>query len=156
MFGTTRRSADPTRRGGFTLTEMMAVMLIMTVLVLLVVGVSRYIQVKAARQETEANQAIIKRALQAFYEDTKSYPPDSYDDDGADIFLKLKNNGAAKQELRSLPVAVLNGNRFKDGFKKNMRYRKQGGIGGTPVIISAGPDKDFATEKDNIRSDQGY
>ena len=160
MVGDTRRSADSTQRGGFTLTEMMAVMLIMTVLVLLVVGVSRYIQVKAARSETEAYQAIIKRSLQAYYEDQKAYPESSYEADDADkgkqLFLDLKGNPAAERELRALPVSALNGNRFRDGFKNPMGYLKEDGIGGTPVIISAGPDKDFTTQKDNIRSDQGY
>ena len=156
MFGDTRRSANPTRRGGFTLTEMMAVMLIMTVLVLLVVGVSRNIQVTTAKSATRSSQAILKRALQAYYEDTKEYPPTSYDDDGADLFDKLKNNEASERELRALPVAAMASNGFKDGFKKKMRYQKTTGIGGTPVVISAGPDKDFATEKDNIRSDEGY
>lgn len=156
MFGDTRRSADPTQRGGFTLTEMMAVMLIMTVLVLLVVGVSRYIQVKAAEEETKSYQAIIKRALQVYYEDTKAYPEDSYADNGAQLFLDLKGNEGAKRELRALPVSALASNGFKDGFKKKMWYYKEGGIGGVPVIISAGPDKDFTTPKDNIRSDEGY
>jgi prepilin-type N-terminal cleavage/methylation domain-containing protein len=156
MFGDTRRSADPTSRGGFTLTEMMAVMLIMTVLVLLVVGVSRKVQVTTAKSATRSYQAILKRALQAYYEDQKAYPDNSYTDDGAQLFLDLKNNEASERELRALPVSAMASNGFLDGFKKKMRYQKTSGIGGTPVVISAGPDKDFTTEKDNIRSDEGY
>ena len=186
MFGDTRRSANSTRRGGFTLTEMMAVMLIMTVLVLLVVGVSRYVQVKAAGSETDAYQAIIKQAFQAYYEDEKAYPTELKTFKprangwaladwkvlcrGDNLFDQLKGNERSESMLRTLPTAALGkvtglepstsgpSTRifFADGFKSKMDYDEDGGIGGVPVILSGGPDKNFATTEDNIRSDEGY
>jgi hypothetical protein len=48
----------------------------------------------------------------------------------------------------------------KDAYSNSMRYYKDKGVGGKPLIISAGPDGDYGTatgsEKkrtDNIRSD---
>jgi prepilin-type N-terminal cleavage/methylation domain-containing protein len=41
---------------------------------------------------------------------------------------------------------------LRDGWDNAMRYERAGGMGGRPVLISAGPDEEFETE-DDIRSD---
>ncbi len=56
------------------------------------------------------------------------------------------------------PAVVLNGpytdtRAFIDGYGKFMDYLPAGGVGGTPLLISAGPDGQFGTE-DDIRSDR--
>ena len=48
---------------------------------------------------------------------------------------------------------------FNDGFGNPIRYEQAGGLGGRPVLISAGPDEDFGAAdptkaEDNIRSDE--
>ena len=52
-----------------------------------------------------------------------------------------------------------NTNTFNDGFGNPIRYEQAGGLGGRPVLISAGPDEDFGAAdptkaEDNIRSDE--
>ncbi|MDY6913531.1 MAG: hypothetical protein SVT52_03635, partial [Planctomycetota bacterium] len=42
---------------------------------------------------------------------------------------------------------------FSDGYGNAIRYENDGGLGGQPVLISAGADKDYDDDKDNIRSD---
>ncbi len=42
--------------------------------------------------------------------------------------------------------------RILDGWGKDMRYQKDGGFGGTPVLISDGPDQSYPSD-DDIRSD---
>jgi hypothetical protein len=42
---------------------------------------------------------------------------------------------------------------FADGYGKYMDYQQASGAGGTPLLISAGPDGKFGTE-DDIRSDR--
>ena len=74
---------------------------------------------------------------------------------------------AATKALLTLPKEAWDGNwnsAVKDGWRVAMRYEAAGGLGGRPVIISAGPDGRFgkddpgqdddAKEEDNIRSDE--
>ena len=44
------------------------------------------------------------------------------------------------------------GKPLKDGFGENMKYDKTGGLGGAPVLISKGADRQDNTS-DDIRSD---
>lgn len=60
------------------------------------------------------------------------------------VFIAKLKKGAIKD--------IFNGDVFMDGFSKYIEYRSAGGVGGAPVIISAGVDGRFGTEKD-IRSD---
>jgi len=199
----------PRRFGGFTLTELMAVMLIMMVLVGLVVGVSRWIQMESARQETISIQAIIKEAILEYNIQKNVYPPDSpiagtkpsalNDSDWtaatriAGLFKELKGVEKSESIIRKIqtsralmywnwicpkcsnanfhagdscdvtnkctgkrPATATEFRMFIDGFSKWMDYSRSGGLGNTPVIISAGPDRDFTTPSDNVRSDEGY
>ena len=43
---------------------------------------------------------------------------------------------------------------IRDGLDKEMRYERDGGHAGRPVLISAGPDGNFDIKDDNIRSDE--
>lgn len=43
--------------------------------------------------------------------------------------------------------------KFVDGLKTPMDYQRKGGMGNTPVLISAGPDKSHASDGDNLKSD---
>jgi len=62
---------------------------------------------------------------------------------------------AAMERLRHLPPDALGPSDMavKDAWRKDMRYEESGGLGDKPVIISAGPDHDFSTPEDNVRSD---
>jgi type II secretory pathway pseudopilin PulG len=51
------------------------------------------------------------------------------------------------------PVQLTRYDALADGFRKFMDYRDSGGVGGTPLLISAGPDGKFGTQ-DDIRSDR--
>lgn len=146
-------------QAGFTLTEMLAVILILVILVALVVGVSIYIQTEAAKKETLAYQTIIREAVQKYYESTGQWPPQtgaSVANRIGNLFDALKGNPAAKSVIVNLPIKAMGNRKFLDGFATVMDYKKSGGLGGTPVIISAGPDRSHATTADNIQSDQAY
>jgi len=67
---------------------------------------------------------------------------------------KAKLQKATEKCLLELPEGVFVPKYgFRDAYGNWMRYDKDGGLGGRPVIISAGPDGRFETEADNIRSD---
>ncbi len=125
----------------------------------------------------------------------KEYPRDRYDPSAADpdpnsgkvlvSFLTGRLDGSEPDEpnenrsqtpaakaavdvLLTLPQEAWRGSAndpVKDGWGVAMRYEATGGLGGRPVIISAGPDGRFGVddpghlddatkEEDNIRSDE--
>ncbi len=63
---------------------------------------------------------------------------------------KIQKSSAAV--LLELPEGAMDPGGFMDAYGNYMTYDMDGGLGGTPVVISAGPDTTFNTE-DDIRSD---
>ncbi len=68
--------------------------------------------------------------------------------------LKARIKKAMGKKLGELSPDVLDTSNFwiLDGWEIPMRYEQFGGLGKRPVLISAGPDGEFSTEDDNIRS----
>lgn len=152
------RNETPGRKA-FTLIEMLVVVCILMILISLVIAVSRYVMVESARKKTVAIEAILISATNAFYDDNKSYPPTATD--GTQSISALygplkadtRPNGPF-DKMKSLPSdVVFDGTQtINDAWGKALRYDASGGLGGGPVIISAGPDGVFGTT-DDIRSD---
>lgn len=160
---------------GFTLVEMLVVISIIAVLVLIVVGVSQIVVGKTGTMQTKLNMEVIHQAIAAYGEVKGYYPPDETDFGGnpnpgawpARDWEAYKRGLNLYKELSSVPQAraqiahldkdatrKINGNNvFVDGFDKYLEYFSDQGVGGTPVVISAGGDGRFDTEKDNVRSD---
>ena len=157
---------------GFTLIELLVVMFVLAILVALVVGVGRWVRVIGQEKQTIVTQKIVMAAIQAYYDTYEVYPADGgngdeSDDSGKELLKNLKGEGFGDEEkarvsratmkvLRGLPQGALSagGEDVKDGFGNGMRYDKDSGLGGRPVVISAGPDGKFDVQADNIRSDQ--
>jgi prepilin-type N-terminal cleavage/methylation domain-containing protein len=156
---TERNARSRDGRDGFTLVELLVVMFIMAVIVALIVGVGRYVTDSAAKKETQATQAIVMRAIQAYQETNPDgeYPQVNDPNETKDLVEKLHNNEKASAILDE--VTTLEKGKIVDGFGEEMKYDADGGFGGTPVLISAGPDRHFGREgdeygHDDIRSDR--
>ena len=140
---------------GFTLLEMLVVVVIIAILTGLVMGISTYVQNEGARKETESTQAVVMQAIQVYYDISfpNNYPLET------EWLRILAENPEACEYLLCLPsdtYRVLqppNPQELHDGWGRAMNYRRSSGFGGRPVIVSAGPDGKINTEKDNIRSD---
>jgi prepilin-type N-terminal cleavage/methylation domain-containing protein len=183
------------RRRGLTLVELLAVMAILAILVGLIVGVGRYIHERTGREKTANVMAVIKAAVDSYYDVYNDYPPDTegakwayhpndaYSDDAGihllymyltgqhyddstytvtSTFKDLSNDGAVKvamDKISKLPTDTMSptDHSFRDGFGRPMRYRISGGIGGKPLLTSAGADGIFNCtanpSTDDIRSD---
>ncbi|HAU36432.1 MAG TPA: hypothetical protein DCX07_01780 [Phycisphaerales bacterium] len=174
-----QRQADSRRAPAFTLVELLAVMFILAILAALVVGVGTYVMDESRRKKTEATQATLMQALEAYYNAgaPKAYPPDTNGTDASSVvlFKYLTNSHATKltepppanlapvraamkyvNELSTEALPKEGATEFLDSWRHGMAYQKTGGFGGRPVIISAGPDGltgDAAKDKDNVRSD---
>jgi len=192
---TTRTSTQRLKAAGaFTLIELLVVIFILGILVTLVVGVATYVYDEAGRKQTQATQAIVMSAIEAFYAEFDKYPPDRkppvtgqyLEDESGKILLRYLTGAIADADdyeyvMESAPSAPgdfdeLNrriqrvtldallklpsdayspgDSAVKDGFGNAMRYEREGGLAGRPVLISPGPDENFDTEDDNIRSDE--
>jgi len=159
---------------GFTLIEMIIVVMIIAILVTIVVGVSKLVTGRAASDKTRMYMQTIMLAIDAYRESTGSYPaeetniPEKPDDwhwasrdwsafcRNKKLYQQLIAVPAAKKRLSALPNDAVRNiygeNVFIDAFEMMMEYFINKGIGETPLLVSAGADRTFGTE-DDIRSD---
>ena len=161
----------------FTLIELIIVIAIISILAALIVSGGRYVMSEADRKTTQTIQAITMQAIQVWFDNITpcQYPPGNGDAASPqELFDYLTGNAdlngdgsidsadaqtscvlAAREFLLKLPQAAFQrgDDCIRDGFGEPIRYSQFGGIGGRPVLISNGPDKEFGNE-DNIRSDR--
>ena len=166
---------------GFTLVEMIIVVIIIGILVTVVVGVSKMVVARAASEKTRTYMQTITLAINAYREAAGDYPPEETDipavpeewypgmrpsEKRQRMWSAFCRNKKLYQQLIAVPLAqkrlaalpedavssIYGENVFVDGFETYMDYFRTGGIGGLPVLISAGADRTFDTE-DDIRSD---
>ena len=159
----TRAGACPVgtaSRSAFTLIEVLVVIVILGVLVALVVGVGKVVTDKAARDSTSSIQTILTSAINVFHQATGEYPVEDANSPAASnrkLWEQLTAVPESYKLVQRLPADAVSTSEqmFRDGYGRNMDYRKSGGMGGQPVIISPGPDGKFSKphEVDNIRSD---
>ena len=151
---------------------MIIVVVIIGILVTVVVGVSKMVVARAASEKTRMNMQVILSAMKTYYDSQGDYPVEESDFSGkpaswADrdwqaycrnrkLYQQLCLVPAVKKKIATLredAVSNVEGSYvFIDGFETYMDYFRTGGIGGLPVLISAGADRTFDTE-DDIRSD---
>ena len=162
-------------RFGFTLVEMLVVISIIAILLTIVVGVTQIVLVRASAEQTRTNMQIIHQAIEEYRIVKGEYPPDETDFSGQpssgelatmrywkaykrgkklyDELVLVPQSQAFVDKLKKDAIkSISTSDVFVDGFDKYMEYYSDQGVGGTPVIISAGADGEFDTEKD-IRSD---
>ncbi len=173
-------------RRGFTLVELMLVMFILSVLVALTVGVSWYVIEQGRKTETLNNQRRLMAAVDAYRKATNKLPyirntgdvdynpnssrPYDYDpDDHMTRLLKLLRGeyprDNAVYEATKAMLGEGAGSLTSDAYGNSMVFLSNKGVGGNPVVISAGPDGVLGYErnlteqqrqqykKDNVYSD---
>ena len=148
----TRRAPRRPGERAFTMVELLVVLLILAILLGLVVGISRYIMSESARKQTESIQKVVMNAVERYRDTEGAYPSDS--SDCVSLMNDLFSKSASKKVLHDVPQEAWAGSdsALKDGFGENMKYDMDGGVGGTPVLISMGADRQDDTS-DDIRSD---
>jgi len=170
-----RRGRTEYARAGFTLVELLAVILIIGILVAIVINVSNRAMRKAAEQRTKTTMRVIMSALEIYREEFGVYPSfkvgNDYRAGNAKLYSLFWGGGSwgseerhklakkrARERLRTLPsdaVSDQGGNRyFVDGFQNVLWYHAKGGAGpGGAYLESPGADNSFEEEEDNLRSD---
>ena len=160
---------------GFTMVELLAVIIIIGILVAIVTSVASRAMRKSAEQRTKVTMRVIMDALEVYREEFGVYPRFNVGNDykkgnaqlyslfwggsswGKEERFKLAKK-RARERLRALPSDAISdqgGNRyFVDGFDNVMWYHPSGGAGGGAYLESAGADNKFEEEEDNLRSDR--
>ena len=130
-------------RTGFTLVEMLAVILVIGILVAIVVSVAGKGIAGAAKARTEEAMTTIMTAVDAYFEEKGEYPQASgatADARSSRLYSDLRGCESSKTRLANLTKDVLHDGRFYDGFEQAIDYRDSGGKGGGPYLESAGRD----------------
>ena len=179
----TMRNTPHSPRGrrprGFTLIELLVVIAILGILLALGTGGAMYMLKQSDRKKTITSQKVIIEAVHAFHSDTGAWPDITVPDDEAteQLLAILWENVVSRELLQDLPEGVIGDNSggvksFLDAFGEEMYYLPDGGLGGAPRLVSAGPDGKFGAgadtipctsddsaelelNKDNILSDEG-
>jgi prepilin-type N-terminal cleavage/methylation domain-containing protein len=158
---TTRR-----RVRGFTLIELLVVMVILAIVIALAVAIGGYINEESGRKRTQAAMAVLKTAISEYQDANDGLAPEddwnpawgTKPDEGASsvaLLKQLKKVPESWQIVQQLEEEIFEDDdtALKDGFGYNLKYDKDAGRGGTPVLVSPGPDGDLDETDDNIRSD---
>ena len=190
MTGHRESRSDVLRRArsrAFTLVELLLVMFIMSVVASLVVGVSWYVIEQGRIAETSAKQKRLIQAINAYRKVKGDVPDLVYNPLSARTWERMPAEHMSRllNELRTGSQTNQNidrsnsywkatgsflgedggGSLTADAYGNSMIYQKDGGFGGGPRVVSAGPDGLFgfgdqggksATEcqRDNIYSDK--
>jgi len=143
---------------GFTLVEMVVVMLILSVLTTLAVNVSDDVRRNSRGADTRQIQGVVEAAVRQYHQAQNQTLPsgDFGPDSGADLLAALQRCGQSKEALQALPShaterdAKTGRQRLLDGFGKPMRYHHRPNEipPRTPLLSSQGDDP--AEKSDDI------
>lgn len=159
-------------KNAFTLIEMLAVIVILSILLTLAIGVTDYVRTEAKIKQTRTTMDLVMTAIQVYYDEENDWPslynsgssawehiegPDS-----EELMQALTENPKTKDMVSKLSKDSWEGltHPLNDSWGNEVFYYRQGGVGSTPLLISAGKDgvinstdEDHADNEDNIRSD---
>jgi prepilin-type N-terminal cleavage/methylation domain-containing protein len=168
---TPRPTATPRR--AFTLSELLVAILIISVLLAIGVGVGMKVMGAGDVGKTKSIMSIYMNAVERYREDSaNTWPPTgSVTDSNDPTVLRANNrymsnalvsNDKYQKMLTDLPSDAIENVAdpadpieyyLYDSYGNQMLFKPSGGLGGTPVLISIGPDATYNTD-DDIRSDK--
>lgn len=112
---------------GFTLIELLIVMAIIGILASLVLGVSGYVQKKAATSRAESEIAALGAALESYRADYGAYPEGTNTSSSGDnSFLREALEPSTGKVYFEFPNGMLNGSNVVDPFGESYGYQYPG------------------------------
>ena len=135
------------RTTGFTLVELLAVMLVLAIVTALVIWNSRPTDGVLAKT-TKANMQIIMTAILEYRQAREDYPPRA---GWVSELADTAESGKVIAQLGDNTWNATDNKEFLDAWGNAIAYTPDGGLGGSPSLTSAGPDGDIDTEGDNVR-----
>jgi prepilin-type N-terminal cleavage/methylation domain-containing protein len=175
-----KKDFSPTRRtGGFTLIELLVVIMIIAILTAIGLAVGSKVMTAAAKKRTVANMKLIMHAVNIYQEEVGDISSSPIDGNVLLNILHYKESpvpanladlidpdyvldiwdAKIKPIIEKLPEKAFQdtdgdgvAEGFVDGFENPLWFEPTGGLGGTPRLISAGPDGLFGSVK-NVDDD---
>ncbi len=132
-------SRHRSRRGGFTIIEMLIVISIIGLLIAMIASVGSYVQLKGQEDATRARVQALHKAALIFYKHHQQYPAN---------VAAMENIPECAAILDGIPA----GDRSKDAFGRTISFQKTGGVGGSLLVLSYGANGS-PYDADDIRSD---
>ncbi len=144
--GGSRKLVSPLCEKAFTLVEMLVVMLILSICLALIVGISTNIVRNSKDNETHYIQSVVIKALKTYHEANGVWPPANPDAHrSTTTMLKaLQDDKNSREQLKLLPEMAIRRNDagrpvLMDGYGYPMEYLRTGGLGGkSPLLASQG------------------
>ena len=148
---------QPHLREGFTLVELLVVMLILSVCFALIVGISTNVVRNSKDDETRYIQEIVLAGLQAYHDKNKTWPPENPDTPRSTTTMlrALQGDNDSREKLKMLPRLAIRRNDagrpvLMDGYGYPMEYFRTGGLGGKdPLLVSQGATLDDLADNIN-------
>ncbi len=137
------------KHSGFTMVEILLVVAIITILMTIMVKVSRSVRLNSQIKTTKANMQLLVSALQEYKDYKKVYPSGGM----SNAFRTMYAIPKCREILNRIPAKYRDTTTVYDAWKKPLSYSYDNTSGNFPVIISAGPDKKL-NNADDIRSDE--
>ena len=163
---------------GFTLMELLVVIMIIAVLTAIGLSVGSKVMSAAAKKRTAGYMQLIMHAVNTYQEKVGFLPcvdnatpiygnalltalrDGDPDNPGEPVYEEIWNS-KIKPIIDKLPDNAFEkdpdtkqATGFIDGFDQLLVFEPVGGLGGTPRLVSAGPDEDIDETDDNIYSDK--
>jgi len=148
---------SPVREKAFTLVEMLVVMLILSVCLALVVGISTNVLRDSKDNETHYIQDVVLTALKTYHEANGTWPPENTDNPRSTTTMlrALQGDKDSREKLKMLPrMAIIRNDAGRpvlmDGYGYPMEYFRTGGLGGkSPLLVSQGATLDDLADNIN-------
>ena len=155
---------------GFTMVELLVVLMVLGILVAVVVGIGNYVIDEQHRTQTRSWQKTILQSVEKYVSINGSRPPKLHPvwvDKGMvsdvpqmrsrTLHQYLLNETGSFEIIRGLPTGAVSFDipfhstagdefyvgEFFDSYGWIMDWHPTGGAAGTPVLVSRGPDQDF-------------
>ncbi|MCF7958969.1 MAG: type II secretion system protein GspG [Phycisphaerae bacterium] len=136
-------------RRGFTLVEILVVIVIITILAAAMMGIGKGIMEKTKRNTTETTLQVLNSALQEYYDQFKGYPTCG----PGQLYQALDALPSCREILERLPDNATGADqRLLDGWGTPLDYLNPND-GNFPSVSSAGSDGDFNTADDIFSGD---
>jgi len=145
---------------GVTLVEMLIVVAIIVILASMVVGMATRIDNQSKTKSLENTFAMLESALQEYHEYTNLFPPAAAPDPNLNsetLYNGLNSIPSSRKVLEQIDSSLIAdkggtpGPEIYDPWGTVLDYRYAVGDN-FPELISAGPDRSFSSDADNISS----